>query len=143
MIGRDGEKTAIYDAATFVNHELLAFDHIYLSYESVGQMVFSPDIAPLHTYLEYPLESFAPIKSVEGGPVLVGCFEDKDGNKAIMLVNMTDPGKDEDITVKITFNDTRALNVYTAGRKARVGLTKGAVEIKLESGEGKFIQILQ
>ena len=143
MIGRDGEKTPLYDAARYVNYELLAFDHIYLSYESVGQMVFSPDVAPLHTYLEYPLESFAPIKSVEGGPVLVGCFEDKDGNKAIMLVNMTDPGKDEDITVKITFNDTRALNVYTAGRKARVGLTKGAVEIKLESGEGKFIQILQ
>lgn len=143
MIDREGNKTPLYDAAKFVNYELLAFDHIYLSYKSVGQMVFSPDVAPLHTYLEYPLESFAPVKSVEGGPVLMGCFEDENGNQAIMLVNMTDPGHDEAITVRVTFNDTKALNIYTAGRKSRVGLEKGAIEITLESGEGKFIQILK
>ena len=142
MIDREGNKTELYDAARFVNYELLAFDHIYLSYEAVGQMVFSPDTAPLHTYLEYPLESFAPVKSVEGGPVLMGCFEDEDGNQAIMLVNMTDPGRDEAITVRVTFNDAKALNIYTAGRKSRVGLDNGTIEITLESGEGKFIQIL-
>lgn len=58
----------------------------------VGQMVWPKEGAPAHTYMKEPLESFAPVKSVEGGPVLMGCFEDKDGNAAIMLVNMTDPG---------------------------------------------------
>jgi hypothetical protein len=143
MIDRQGNKTPIYDYASQVNHELLAFDHIYLSYESVGQMVFPKDNAPLHTYMEEPLESFAPIKSVEGGPVLIGCFEDKDGNLALMLVNMTDPGKDEAVTVTITFNDARALNIYTQGVKERVNLEGGKIEIELASGEGKFIQILK
>lgn len=143
MIDREGNKTPLYDAARYLNYELLAFDHIFLSYQAVGQMVFSQEPAPLHTYLEEPLESFAPIKSVEGGPVLIGCFEDENGNQAIMVVNMTDPGRDQEITVKITFEDILALNVYTAGRKARVGLEMSAIELTLESGEGKFIQLLK
>ena len=143
MIDREGNKTPIYDYASQVNHELLAFDHIYLSYEAVGQMVWPKENAPIHTYMESPLESFAPVKNVEGGPVLMGCFQDKDGNAALMLVNMTDPGKDESVTVTITFEDARALNIYTQGEKERVELDGRKIEITLASGEGKFIQILE
>lgn len=143
MIDREGNKTPIYDYASQVNHELLAIDHIYLSYECVGQMVWPKENAPLYTYMEEPLESFAPVKNVDGGPVLIGCFQDEDGNQALMVVNMTDPGKDESVTITISFNDARALNIYTQGVKERVNLEGGKIEITLASGEGKFIQILQ
>jgi hypothetical protein len=47
------------------------------------------------------------------------------------------------VTVTITFNDARALNIYTQGVKERVNLEGGKIEIELASGEGKFIQILK
>ena len=94
------------------------------------------------TYMEAPLESFAPVKTVDGGPVLMGCFEDENGNPAIMLVNMTDPGREEQVKATIKFSGARALNVYTDGEKERVMLKNGKTELVLEAGEGKFIQIL-
>ncbi len=142
MIDRDGNKTPIYDYASRLNHELLKFDHIFLSYKSVGQMVWPKEDAPVYTYMEEPLEAFSSVKTVEGGPVLMGCFEDEDGNQAIMLVNMTDPGRDEQIEVTVKFSGARALNVYTEGKKERVMLKNGKTEFVLGAGEGKFIQIL-
>ena len=143
MIDAAGNKTPIYDYASRLNHELLKFDHVFLSYSPVGQMVWPKEGAPAHTYMKEPLESFAPVKSVEGGPVLMGCFEDKDGNAAIMLVNMTDPGQQETVKVTVTFDGERALNVYTGGEKERVSLKGKKAELEFGAGEGKFIQILK
>jgi len=143
MIDAAGNKTPIYDYASRLNHELLKFDHVFLSYSPVGQMVWPKEGAPAHTYMKEPLESFAPVKSVEGGPVLMGCFEDKDGNAAIMLVNITDPGQQETVKVTVTFDGARALNVYTGGEKERVSLKGKKVELEFGAGEGKFIQILK
>ena len=142
MIDTNGSKTPIYDYASRLNHELLKFDHIFLSYKSVGQMVWSTEDAPVYTYMEDPLEVFSPVKTVEGGPVLMGCFEDAKGNHAIMLVNMTDPGREEQTEITVKFSDARALNVYTGGEKERMVLKNGKIDLVLESGEGKFIQIL-
>jgi len=61
----------------------------------------------------------------------------------LIVVNMTDPGKDETVTITISFEDARALNIYTQGVKERVDLEGGKIEITLASGEGKFIQILE
>ena len=143
MIDRQGNKTPVYDAASKLNHELLKFDHIYLSYDSVGQMVWPKEGAPLHTYMKDPLKEFAPIKNVEGDAILMGCFEDKDGNQAIMVVNMSDPGEKKTAKTTISFNGARELNVYTGGEKERVKLKGGKAEIELGVGEGKFIQILK
>ena len=142
MIDTNGSKTPIYDYASRLNHELLKFDHIFLSYKSVGQMVWSTEDAPVYTYMEDPLEVFSPVKTVEGGPVLMGCFEDAKGNHAIMLVNMTDPGREEQTEITVKFSDARALNVYTGGEKERMVLKNGKIDLVLKSGEGKFIQIL-
>ena len=143
MIDTKGNKTPVYDYASKLNHELLKFDHIYLSYDAVGQMVWPKENAPLYTYMQEPLESFESIKNVESGPILMGCFEDKDGNQAIMVVNMTDPGKSQSISTTITFKGARELNVYTAGEKERVKLKGSKATIELGVGEGKFIQILK
>lgn len=143
MVDREGNKTPVYEYASRVNHELLKFDHIFLSYKPVGQMVRPEKGAPAHTYMEDPLKEFKPVKSVEGGPVLIGCFEDGSGNSAVMLVNMTDPGKMESVKVSVAFRGARAVNVYTEGEKERVALKGGKTEIELGAGEGKFIQILK
>ena len=143
LVDREGNKTPIFDYAKRLNNELLAFDHILLSYKSVGQMVFPVKRPPTHAKMEQPLESFAPVKSVDGGPVLVGCFEDDDGNAAVMLVNMLDPGKMESVEVTISFANARELNVYTDGAKERVVLNGGEYSFVLGAGEGKFVQILK
>jgi hypothetical protein len=83
------------------------------------------------------------VKSVEGGPILMGCFEDKDGNQAIMVVNMTDPGKMEKVSTTITFSGAKEINVYTQGEKSRVKLKGSKATLELGAGEGKFIQILK
>ena len=72
----------------------------------------------------------------------MGCFADAQGNHAIMLVTMTDPGGEEQTEITVKFSDARALNVYTGGEKERMVLKNGKIDLVLESGEGKFIQIL-
>lgn len=144
MVDKEGNKTPIYDAVKNVNHEILAFDHIYLNYDNVGVMTFPEENAPPELYIQNRLPSFAPIKRVESEhPVVVGAFEDKDGNQAIMLVNFTDPAHGLSNEVNIKFNKVKEVSEYGKGGNNRAKVKGGNYNITLEPGEGKFILLLK
>ena len=145
MITADGKKTHIYHDVQKVNNEILAIDHILLAMESKGVMVYPKDNPPMYSYMENPLKSFQPIKKVEGeDPIAIGCLEDKDGNQALVVVNLTDPGKNKSVKCIISLNDIKECNVWTKGIKERVDIRKNKkIEISLDSGEGKLIQLLK
>ncbi len=144
MIDAKGNKTPTYDAVKNVNKEILAFDNAYLNFENKGVMLFPKDNLPNTMFLESPLESFAPIKTVNSDqPMIAGCFEDKDGNQALMIVNYGDPSTSKSNKVSIQLNGIREVSAYDKGIKNRIKLTKNTYETTLEPGEGKFILLLK
>lgn len=144
MIAADGTKTPTYDAVSAVNKEILAFDHIYLNFENKGVMLFPEGNLPNTMYMENPLKSFAPVKNVQSEqPLVIGCFEDKDGNQAMILVNYNDPSKGLSNKVTLKLNGVREVDDYAGGTKTRVKLSKNTYETTLKPGEGKFILLLK
>ena len=144
MITKDGERTPIYDAVKNVNHEILNFDHIYLNFDHVGVMTFPENNAPPELYIENRLEQFAPVKSVDSEhPIVIGCFEDKDGNQAIIVVNYTDPAADltNDVTIKL--DKVKEMIAHDSSGSTHSKLKGGKLELTLQPGEGKFIQLLK
>lgn len=144
MIDQKGNKTPTYDAVKNVNTEILAFDHIFLNFSNVGVMRFANGEMPNVMYMEDSLQSFEPIKSVTSEqPVIIGCFEDKDGNKALMIVNYTDPSDGISNKVTISLDKIRGVLSYAGGVANEQYLTKGTFETTLEPGEGQFILLLK
>lgn len=143
MVDKEGKKTPLYTAVQNVNKEILSFDHIYLNFENKGVMTFPEEGKPPYMYMENPLKEFKPVKKVQSEqPVVMGCFEDKDGNKAIILVNYTDPARNMSNKVQVSFDKTKALLVHDQHGKNQVKLSGGKYEVTLEPGEGQFIQLL-
>lgn len=144
MIDADGTKTPLYEAVKNVNKELLSFDRIYTNYDYVGVMTFPADNAPANLYTENRLDQFKPIQSVASEqPVVVGCFQDKDGNQAIVLVNYTDPAHNLTNKVSIKLDGIRGVSQYDKNGKTLIKTGNGSYEATLEPGEGKFIQLLK
>lgn len=144
MIDSKGNKTPTYDAVSNVNKEILAFDNIYLNLVNKGVMLFPKSNLPNTMYMESPLESFAPITDVKSEqPLVVGCFEDKDGNQALILVNYNEPSAGLSNKVTMTLNGVREVAAFEKGVKNRVKLAKNTYETTLAPGEGKFILLLK
>jgi hypothetical protein len=140
MIDTKGNKTPIYTYVQTVNKEVIAFQNAYLNFHNVGVMVYPSVDASPELYMENPLKSWAPIKSVTSEhPVVVGCFEDNNGNKALVLVNYSDPGKKLSNKVTINLNGVKGLTVYKKGKPIVTTLNGGSYEVNLEYGEGQFI----
>jgi hypothetical protein len=140
MIDKKGNKTPIYTYVKDVNTEIKKFQNIFLNFKNLGVMVFPSVDASPELYMENPLKSWAPIKSVTSEhPVVVGCFEDNNGNKALVLVNYSDPGKKLSNKVTINLNGVKGLTVYKKGKPIVTPLNGGSYEVNLEYGEGQFI----
>lgn len=142
MIDREGNKTEAYYGVKAVNEEILAFDHVLLSYDWTGTMtVLGKDELMCRAFsrLSNPLKSHSKIKSVSAEKnAIVGTFNDGkyDG---FMLVNFTDPATMTENEVTITFNGSKKALVYKNGKPEVVKLKNNKYTAKLAPGEGRFI----
>jgi hypothetical protein len=140
MIDKKGNKTPIYTYVKDVNTEIKKFQNIFLNFKNLGVMVFPSVDASPELYMVNPLKSWSPINKVTSEyPVIVGCFDDNNGNKAIVLVNYSDPGKKLSNKVTINLNGLKGLTVYKKGEPIVTPLNGGSYEVNLEYGEGQFI----
>jgi hypothetical protein len=142
FITKDGEKTPTYDAGTKVNHEILSFDHVYLSFDWQSVMTYSttPDFPNTNFRMINTEDKHKRIKSFKGTEdVLMGTFKGQNKEDGFMVVNFTDPafGKTNDVT--ITFNDATHALVYIDGVEQTVKLNKGKLTLNLASGSSAFV----
>lgn len=146
MVTMQGEKTEVFDKVKTANSEILAWDHIYMSFDWLGTAAILGDESSenwMFNLLQYGLDS----SDVEGisdvtsdKDVLLGTFEDGDGNKGFMLTNATNPTENKNANVKVTFSSQyKGVLVIDDGKEEIVDLKNGAATIALEAGDGKFL----
>ncbi len=146
MVTMDGTKTELFEKVKTVDLEILEWDDIYLSFDWQGVVPVAAENGTgnvMFDLLQYAMS----LDEVDGvtdvtssADVLMGAFEDKDGNKGFMLTNATNPSLKTDATVKVTFSDEyKGVMIVEDGETNIVDLTNGAATIELNAGEGKFI----
>jgi len=142
MIDRNGEKTEAYYGVQAVNEEVLAFDHVLLSYKWTGTMPILGEnelLCRAFSRLSSPLKSHEAISEVTAEKnAIIGTFNDGtyDG---FMLVNFTDPGTMTKNEVTITFEKAKKALVYVDGKPEVVRLKNHKYTANLDAGEGRFI----
>ena len=71
--------------------------------------------------------------------MIIGSFRDKKGYDGFMMVNYTDPAKNIDNEIEVTFKDAKKAVGYIEGKKNVVDLSGGKYKTTLKPGEGQFI----
>jgi hypothetical protein len=139
-------RTDTWYSAKTVNEELLAFDHVYLSFDWQGVLVTpgtdAKTTAGTNCFpnTKLSLKYYPRVKKIEASEdTITGCFKDKDGYDGFMLVNFSDPTQKQTDNVKVTFNNASRAVVYANGVKSIVDLTNGVYETALAPGAGQFI----
>lgn len=138
-IDANGNKTETYYELQKVNSEIKAYDHILMSLNHIGTMFWMDGY--LEPTVKTPFNKWAPVNQISGDPVVVGCFEDKEGNKAMYVANYSFEKK---AASHIVLNKGYALkyNVWDAAGKKQYTYNS-QIDITLEPGEGKLIQLLK
>lgn len=146
MIELDGSKTAVYDYVSEINHEVLAFDHIYKNFEWQGvmckigrenQMGENDNFAYIQ---ENALKSHERISQIScEQDTLIGVFEDGEGRDGFMVVNFTDPGQQLGSTVDLNLVDCKHALVVQNGEQRTVKCRGGKLTLELDSGDGAFV----
>ncbi len=139
-----------------VNSELRAFENIYLNYSVDGVMpVYGTENDydvdengevignPLMRMMRRSLKSVDKVKSITATEdTLVSDMTDKDGNKAYLITNFSNPYDGNSDVVDITF-DKKAkytrLAVFRKGERKVYEVKDNKFTLELESGEGVFV----
>lgn len=139
----DGRKTEKYDMAKTVNHELLAWDHVYLQFDIIENMYVLGEghsSNPCFELTKYDVESFDYIKAIHTTEdAVLGNFKDKDGNYAFMITNFSDPDLNKTNYVEIDLDNANTAIIYINGIKKIVELNDGILNLELKPSEGAFV----
>lgn len=142
----DGSRTQIWYSVQEVISEFKKFENIFLKFKWKG-------IMPVHgAKAETPSENFKDlsqfisahsyIKEISAEQdLLIGCFEDSDGNVGFTLVNFSDPYLKKKNPVNLRFNAQEQIAIVKNGETEVVSLTDGIYQTVLEPGEGQFVII--
>ncbi len=155
MISKDGKKSPIYDYAQAVNLEIQSFANVILNFDWKGttnylnekgtknnafNMVNSTKVLSEKLDKKFPTAQSGRIKKVSNKQdLIIGSFRDKKGYDGFMMVNYTDPAKNIDNEIEVTFKDAKKAVVYIEGKKNVVDLSGGKYKTTLKPGEGQFI----
>ena len=145
-VNMQGEKLPVFDRVKTADLEILAWDHIYMSFDWLGTtsvLGSKNEENWMFTLLQYelPLEDVNGVSDVTSDEdVLLGSFEDEDGNKGFMLTNASNPSEKKEANVNVTFSSQyKGVLVIDDGEESVIALKNGVANIKLDAGEGKFL----
>ncbi|MBE6688581.1 MAG: hypothetical protein E7588_04790 [Ruminococcaceae bacterium] len=138
-----GDKTKLYFASKRACNGLHKLSDVFVTYKNIGafNVNSSPETTP---YLEMhePLKSFDTITYIQcNTPLLVGCFEKKEGKgTAFTLVNMQDMQNPETSVIKAKIDGD--VTVYYDGvPEKRTPGVDGFYEFTLVQGDGVFVTV--
>ena len=143
MIDAEGNKTPMFDTVQTVNGRIAAMKGVYLDYDCKGLIVcnykgISNALSKAKCTSE--LESYGSLTAVscnQRDKFAVGCFENADGAVGYYVVNLNYKGAG---TLDMTFDSAVDYRVWSGEGLSDMGTTD-ALELKLEAGEGVFIQV--
>ncbi len=137
-----GETTPLFYASKEISTGLKKMEDIYLSYRNVGAFNLNNDPEKLpYLEMETPYTSFDAITDLSCDcPLLVGCFEKKEGaGHAFTLVNYQP--FDEPKTATVTFKASGKITVYRDGEPEMLEPIDGTYTVGLPTGYGVFVTV--
>ena len=142
-INADGTttKNESYYYVQQANNELKAWDEIYLSYDYEGTMAIGKSTSgqSMVNKLSKNLTSLTGASVVNASnDTLIGQF-DKNGSKAYMVANYSDPSNDEMDTVIMNFAEGTTLQVIINGVVEETTVSNGRLVLSLDAGEAAFV----
>ena len=150
-----GVKLPKYHYAKTVNNEALSWDNVYLNFKwketfgvKDGNGSFCYLFAAMKDVYDAAVDQIDGLKGITSTrEILLGCFDDKDGNKGFMLTNATNPSEGKTANVTLQFKKPTekdktgysGVQIYEKGVPRIIDLdAQGKVTVELEPGEGKF-----
>lgn len=141
LIDANGNRTDTYYAVQTVDNELKAFADIYGGYNNLGAYLHRGAAAAGTKYgFLMPVDKAAKPGVASISPLLIGCFDGKDGSsKAYSVVNMNEPQTGRSATAKLTFDQTGKITIYQKG--VATVLNSNTCTLNLDNREGVFITV--
>lgn len=129
------EKTPVYDCVKQANQELKAWDDVYLSFNYQGTKAIGNGA----DVLKHNLDNLTGITAVSATKdTLIGLF-DRNGTKAYMVTNYTEPSQGQSDTVVLTMESGSKAQVYKNGVKQEMTLSGQQLTLNLAAGEAAFV----
>ncbi len=143
MVTAKGEKTPMFDTVKTVNERLNAMKGVYLDYDCKGVMFcnykgMSNALAKAKCTSE--VESYRYLTETETNQrdkFAIGCFENTAGEVGYYIVNLNYKGAG---TVNLTFDGEIDYRLWSGEGLTDMG-TAPTLKLKLEAGEGVFLQV--
>lgn len=142
----DGHRTEIWYHAQKVMAELKRFENIAMKFRWKGIMPVTgteqTEMCENFRDLEEYVQSHSYIRELSASKdLLIGCFEDDQGNVAFSLVNFADPYRHEKNNVCICLDTDETIGVIRNGEVETRSLADGVFRTVLEPGEGQLLLI--
>ena len=145
MIRGDGTVTQLYQDSKTVNHEVLNFDHVLMSYDWQGIMLnvgtlSEGKVSSSFKAVKHAVEKHDRIKTIESERDLaIGIFEDASGYDGFYMLNYENPGyTDRKNKITVTFKNADKAVIYYRGEATTVDLNNGTFTYELEAGDAIF-----
>jgi len=143
LITIDGRRTnAWYDAAT-VFKEIRQVSDAFVRYRNIGALAHNcTDDTPYLKFSE-PVQTFPTIQQIQcDDPLLIGCFEKKDGPAtALTVVNMSELEAVKTVHVKLKLAGSTVVAWPRGQRTVLTPDADGFYPLTLASGEGVFVEV--
>ncbi len=143
LVTLDGQRTnAWYDAA-IVFKEISNISDAFVQYKNTGALTHNcTDQTP---YLKFsnPIKTFPTVEQIDcDDPLLVGCFEKKDGpGTALTIVNMSELEELKTTYIKLKLAGSTVIAWPRGQRTQLTPDSDGLYHLTLESGEGVFLEV--
>ena len=135
-----------YDHVKRANLRAIALGKYYLPYEWVGAKTYvGTKYTDCHNQEAFDLckhkqiDKFALLKDFTSTADSIVSEFDKDGKKAYMAINYTEPTYNIDNTLEFAFDGAKTATVIIEGEPSEVALEGGKLTVNLKAGEGVFV----
>lgn len=136
LIGLDGKKTVRYDYVKKINNDIHRVGKILLDCHAEGVILTSLKEYPMFEQLY----SFGEIESVSGDDSIVGCFENDEGEKKVLITTLT-PDKPSNVVLNLSKN-TSKVKVWVNDTSEERVLTENKVSFQVKEGEAVFVEFM-
>jgi hypothetical protein len=138
ILDADGKRTNLYDIAKCMNTEIHSLEVCINELNSLGVY----NTAPLPEGSQQLPADFC-IKSIAGGPMVVGYFKDNSGLLYLLLVNRN---YKEEVDFTLTVSEkVKGLNEVSKSKQkdpAVFKVVKGEIKLKFNAGDGRLFRLL-
>ncbi|MDO5309810.1 MAG: hypothetical protein Q4G03_10040 [Planctomycetia bacterium] len=144
LIDINGNKTSAWYDARAVFWEIRRLSDVFVKYRNVGAFTVNCTDETPYLKMSNEYKDFQPIESLDSAePLLVGCFDSKEGDgAAFTVVNMTELEDASGATARVQLRDGyRATTWYRGVPEPGVLDADGKLVINLATGEGVFVTL--